>query len=95
MTLKVTIEILRTGDPLDRDTTNTVEISQVDEQDRSGGTRDYDYRVLEHNHMIPVGQAGNVMIVGTGKILGHRRSLGALELLRRVLEEHVLFGPKG
>ncbi len=95
MTLKVTIEIVRRGDPLDRDTTNTVEISQVDDQDRSGGSRDYEYRVLEHNHMLKKGEAGQIMVVGTGKVLGHRRSLGALELLRRVLEEHVLFGPKG
>lgn len=93
--MKVTIEIVRCGDPLDRDITHTLEVSQVDEQDRSGGSRDYDFRVMAHNHMIRKGEAGNIMVVGHGKILGHRRSLGALELIRRVLEEHVLFGPKG
>jgi len=91
--LRMKIEIHPSGDPLDRKVIHSVDVSQVDEQDRSTDSRDYDYVVLEHNDMIPEGHAGHKMVVGMGKILGHPRRLGALELVRRVLEEHILFGP--
>ena len=52
--------------------------------------RDYDYSIYEHNTAIPTGMAGRVLRVGNGVIEKHTRSDRALELVRRVLEDHLL-----
>jgi len=52
--------------------------------------RDYDYNIYEHNSMIPEGMAGRAFKVGSGVIKDHTRSDRALELVRRVLEDHCL-----
>ncbi len=90
MTLGVKLDIIPLGIEDGRRTIYTVKIGQVDTQDRVGDFRDYDYEILEHNDMIPKGMAGSVLVVGRGQVLHHKRGDRALELVRRVLENHLL-----
>ncbi len=93
MTLRVTFEVLPHGAACDKYPIHTVEVSQIGTHE--GDLRDYEYRILEHNRLIPKGQAGSTLVVGMGKVIGHHRDMGALELMRRVLEEQVLFADGG
>lgn len=87
MTLEVKLDIIPFGIRANRHTIFTVKIDRT--ADHADG-RDYDYEILEYNDMIPEGEAGHVLVVGCGEILGHRSGDRALELVRRVLENHLL-----
>ena len=97
MTLEVTVDIVPFGERVGRRPIFKVKIERVDHRaqrfnSEDDGVRDYTYQILEINDMIPKDQAGHVLVVGRGEIFGHKASDRALELVRRVLEEHVLFG---
>ncbi len=88
VTLEVRLDIIPKGDTSIRRTIYTVKISQVDDQDRSDDFRDYDYEIFLKPHHMTESQTGHV--IGRGKVEGHRRGDLALELVRRVLENHIL-----
>lgn len=87
MTLEVKLDIIPFGIRANRHTIFTVKIDRTAQHEDG---RDYDYEILEYNDMIPKGEAGYVLVVGRGEIKGHRSGDRALELVRRVLENHLL-----
>lgn len=90
VTLEIKLDLIPLGIEDGRRTLFKVKISQVEGQDRTDDFRNYDYEILEHNDMIPKGMAGSVLMIGRGQVLHHKRGDRALELVRRVLENHLL-----
>lgn len=90
MTLRVTFMVHPPADAL-RDPHKIYEVVVAQRGERAElPVRDYDWSIYEHNQAIPTGMAGRVLRVGTGVIEKHTRSDHALELVRRVLEDHLL-----
>lgn len=88
MTIRATIEIVPFGEDEEKYPIYTVEVFQT--KAHKGDLLDYGYKIFDHNNNTSKSQAGRTLQVGAGYVLRHRQRDGALELLRRVLESHIL-----